>query len=95
MGATLVMEVMSRALGRRQIKLNLLLTHTNQGRKHRATAYRELMLRRKNKCNMSARSCCWDNAMAESFSSNLKEEMDGNGEVVCLISCWEMIRHLA
>jgi putative transposase len=44
---------------------------------------------------MSARGCCWDNAVVESFSSTLKQELGLDDETVLLNSPQQLIRHLA
>ncbi len=76
MEATLVLEALNRALGHRQIEPDRLLVHTDQGSQYRATAYRQRMVTHQISCSMSAKSCCWDNAVVESFFSTLKQELD-------------------
>jgi transposase InsO family protein len=75
MDAALVIEVLNRALGQRQVKAEQLLIHTDQGSQYRATDYRELLKKHQIRCSMSAKGCCWDNAVAESFFSTLKLEL--------------------
>jgi len=95
MEASLVLEALNRALGHRQIEPDQLLIHTDQGSQYRATAYRQLLEGRKISCSMSAKGCCWDNAVVESFFSTLKHELglDDNAEI--LNSPQQLIRHLA
>lgn len=76
MEATLVLEGMNRALGLRQIEPHQLLIHAGQGSQYRATAYRQLLEDHKISCSMSAKSCCWDNAVMKSFFSTLKHELE-------------------
>ncbi len=71
MVATLVLEALNRALGHRQIEPEQLLTHTDQGSPYRANAKRQLLEIHKITPSMSAKGCCWDNAVAESFFSTL------------------------
>ncbi|WP_225867531.1 hypothetical protein [Cyanobium sp. NIES-981] len=49
----------------------LLLLHTDQGSQYRATDYRVLLKKHEISCSMSAKGCCWDNAVVESFFSTL------------------------
>ena len=75
MEATLVLEALNRALGHRQIGSEQLLIHTDQGSQYRGTAYRQLLEGRKINCSMSAKGCCWDNAVVESFFSTLIHDL--------------------
>jgi putative transposase len=95
MEATLVLEALNRALGHRQITPDQLLIHTDQGSQYRATAYRQLLEGRKISCSMSAKGCCWENAVVESFFSTLKHEMGLDDDAVFLNSPQQRIRHLA
>jgi transposase InsO family protein len=95
MEATLVLEALNRALGHRQIEPDQLLIHTDQGSQYRATAYRQLLEGRKISCSMSAKGCCWDNAVVESFFSTLKHELGLDDDAVLLNSPQQLIRHLA
>ena len=95
MEATLVLEALNRALGHRQIEPDRLLIHTDQGSQYRATAYRQLLQNHKISCSMSAKGCCWDNAVVESFFSTLKHELDLDDDAEILNSPQQLIRHLA
>ncbi len=95
MEATLVLEALNRALRHRQIKPDQLLIHTDQGSQYRATAYRQLLEGRKISCSVSAKCCCWDNAVVESFFSTLKHELGLDDDAVSLNSPQQLIRHLA
>ena len=75
MKATLVLEALNRALGQRQIEPDQLLIHTDHGSQYRANAYRQLLEIHNVTPSMSAKGCCWDNAVAESFFSTLKHEL--------------------
>jgi transposase InsO family protein len=95
MEATLVLEALNRALGHRQIEPHQLLIHTDQGSQYRATAYRQLLEGRKISCSMSARGCCWDNAVAESFFSTLKHELGLDDDAETLNSPQQLLSRLA
>ncbi len=72
---TLVLEALNRALGHRQIEPERLLIHNDQGSQYWATSYRQPLEGRKISCSMSAKGCCWDNAVVEYFFSTLKHEL--------------------
>jgi transposase InsO family protein len=64
---------------------------------YRATDYRDLLKEQKIVCSMSAKGCCWDNAVVESFISTLKLEqgLDDNRDTLMSpqqlqrdLSCW-------
>jgi transposase InsO family protein len=95
MEATLVLEALNRALGHRQIEPEQLLIHTDQGSQYRAKAYRQLLEAHKISCSMSAKGCCWDNAVVESFFSTLKHELDLDDDAKTMNSPQQLIRHLA
>jgi transposase InsO family protein len=95
MEAALVLEALNRALGHRQIEPDQLLIHTDQGSQYRATAYRQLLEDHKISRSMSAKGCCWDNAVVESFFSTLKHEMGLDDDAVTLNSPQQLIRQLA
>ena len=71
MDAALVIEALNRALGHRLVAPETLLLHTDQGSQYRATDYRVLLKKHEISCNMSAKGCCWDNAVVESFFSTM------------------------
>ncbi|MCP9823254.1 DDE-type integrase/transposase/recombinase [Cyanobium sp. L1E-Cus] len=54
MEATLVLEALNRAIGHRQIELDQLLIHTDQGGQYRAMAYRRLLESHKISCSKSS-----------------------------------------
>jgi putative transposase len=95
MEATLVLEALNRALGHRQVEPDQLLIHTDQGSQYQATAYRQLLADRRMSCSMSAKGCCWDNAVVESFFSTLKHELALDDDAEILNSPQQLIRHLA
>ena len=95
MDADLVIEALNRALGQRQVEPEQLLIHTDQGSQYRATDYRALLRKRKILCSMSAKGCCWDNAVVESFFSTLKLELDLDDDRDVLISPQQLKRDLA
>ena len=93
--ATLVLEALNRALGHRQIEADQLLVHTDQGGQYRATAYRQLLESHQIRCSMSAKGCCWDNAVVESFFSTLKHELDLDDDAEALLSSQQLQSRLA
>ena len=60
-----------------------------------ATDYRDLLREQKIVCSMSAKGCCWDNAVVESFFSTLKLELDRDDNREELISHQRLQRNLA
>jgi transposase InsO family protein len=95
MEATLVLEALNRALGHRQIESDHLLVHTDQGSQYRAAAYRQLLENHKISCSMSAKGCCWDNAVVESFFSTLKHELGLDDAAEIVNSPQQLIRQMA
>ncbi len=95
MEATLVVETLNRALGHQQIEPEQLLIHTDQGRQYWATAYRQLLEGRKINCSMSAKGCCRDNAVVESFFSTIKHELDLDDTAEALLSSQQLQSRLA
>ena len=95
MDAALVIEALNRALGQRRVKAEQLLIHTDQGSQYRATDYRELLKKHQIRCSMSAKGCCWDNAVAESFFSTLKLELALDDNRTELLEPKELQRDLA
>jgi putative transposase len=86
MVAILVIETLNRALGHRRVEPEKLLIHTDQGSQYRATNYRGLLANHEIVCSMSAKGCCWDNAVVESFFSTLIQELDLDDDREDLIS---------
>ncbi len=95
MDAALVIEALNRALGHRQVEPEKLLIHTDQGSQYRASDYRDLLRKREITRSMSAKGCCWDNAVVESFFSTLKLELDLDDDRAVLISPQQLHRDLA
>jgi putative transposase len=52
-----------------------LIHHTDRGSNYASESYRELLYRHGMLSSMSRKRDCWDNAVAESFFSNLKNEL--------------------
>ncbi|WP_396103320.1 DDE-type integrase/transposase/recombinase [Cyanobium sp. Morenito 9A2] len=71
MDAARVIEALNRTLGHRHVERETLLIHSDQGRQYRAADYRDLLKEQKIVCSMSAKGCCWDNAVVESCFSTL------------------------
>ena len=95
MDAGLVIEALNRALGHRRVEPEKLLIHTDQGSQYRAIDYRALLAKHEISCSMSAKGCCWDNAVVESFFSTLKLELDLDDNREDLISPQQLQRDLA
>jgi len=95
METTLVLEALKRALGHRQIEPEKLLIHTDQGSQYRSNAYRQMLEIYKIAPSMSAKGCCWDNAVAESFFSTLKHELDLDDNAKALNTPQQLRRQLA
>jgi transposase InsO family protein len=72
-----------------------LLIHTDQGSQYRASDYRALLSKHEISCSMSAKACCWDNAVVESFVSTLKMELDLDDNPEALISPEQLQRDRA
>ena len=70
----LVLDALNMALGECQPKPGL-IHHTDQGRQYSSTAYVEMLKRHGLVQSMSRRGNCYDNAVAESFFSSLKNEL--------------------
>ena len=68
MDIALVIKALNRALEHRLVEPEPLLIHTDQGSQYRANDYRILLEKYEISCSMSAKGCCWDNAVVESFS---------------------------
>lgn len=66
---TLVLEALNRALGQRRLEPDQLLIHTDQGSQYWATAYRQLLEDHQISCSISAKACCWDNAVWKALST--------------------------
>ncbi|WP_322758236.1 DDE-type integrase/transposase/recombinase [Synechococcus sp. CBW1107] len=75
MDAALVVEALGRALGHRQVGPEQLLLPTDQGSQYRATDYGDLLREHKIFHSMSAKGCCWDNAVVKSYFSTMKLEL--------------------
>ncbi len=95
MDAAVVIEALNRALGHRQVEPERLLIHTDQGSQYRTTDYRVLLKKNKIVYSMSAKGCCWDNAVVESFFSTLKLELDLDNDRAVLKSPQQLQRNLA
>ena len=53
-----------------------LVHHSDRGSTYASSDYRKALEARGLKCSMSRKGDCWDNAVAESFFSSLKREME-------------------
>ena len=95
MDTALVIEALNRALGHRQVAPEALLLHTDQGSQYRATDYRDLLREQKIVSSMSAKGCCWDNAVVESFFSTLKLELELDDNRKELVSPPQLQRDMA
>jgi putative transposase len=72
--AALAMSALSMAIIQRQPAPGL-ICHTDQGAQYAASSYRALLDQHGFKASMSRKGNCHDNAVAESFFSNLKNEL--------------------
>ena len=70
----LVLDCLNMALLQRKVKPGL-IHHTDQGRQYSSAAYLDVLKRHGIKPSMSRRGNCYDNAVAESFFSSLKNEL--------------------
>lgn len=97
MGASLVIEALNRVLGHRRVDPDQLPIHTDQGShyRYRTTDYRQLLESHKITYRISAKGCCWDNAVVESFFSTLRLELDLDDYHEVLISLQQLQRDLA
>jgi putative transposase len=68
---TLVLDVLYRASGHRQIETDQLLVLTDQRSQYRVTASRQRLVAHQISCSLSAKVWCWDNAVVDSFFSTL------------------------
>jgi putative transposase len=94
MDAALVIGALKRALGLRRMEAETLLLHTDQGSQYRATTYRDLLRKHVIVCSMSAKGCCWENAVVGSFFSSLKLELDLDDNREEPISTQQLQRYL-
>ena len=69
----LIMNALDMAIQRRQPAPGL-IHHSDQGALYSGHAYRDYLARRQITPSMSRKGNCWDNAVAESFFSTLKNE---------------------
>lgn len=75
MPATLVMDALRMALGRRcPDRAGSLMHHSDRGSQYASRVFQELLRDCNITCSMSRRANCWDNAMMESFFATLKKE---------------------
>ena len=70
----LIMNALDMAIQRRQPRPGL-IHHSDQGALYSGHAYRDYLARRQITPSMSRKGNCWDNAVAESFFSTLKNEL--------------------
>jgi putative transposase len=71
----LVLEALEEALKHRPV-FSGLLHHTDQGSQYASGDYQAALSDRGIECSMSRRGNCWDNAVAESFFSTLKSDLE-------------------
>jgi transposase InsO family protein len=74
MRTELVLEALDRALGTRDVGEEL-IHHSDRGSQYASNRHREELERRGISCSMSAKGCCYDNAVVESFFATLKKEL--------------------
>lgn len=73
MKSKLVCDALSMALWRRG-KPKGVIVHTDRGSQYCSRAYQRILEGHRLKASMSAKGCCYDNAVAESFFHSLKVE---------------------
>ena len=71
---TLVLNALHMAIEHRKPKPGL-IHHTDRGQLYAAMEYRNTLEQYEMKASMSRKKDCWDNAVAESFFNNLKNEL--------------------
>ena len=74
MPASLVMDALQMALGRRRPEVDRLIHHSDRGSQYASQVFQDLLREHNITCSMSRRANCWDNAMMESFFATLKKE---------------------
>ena len=74
MPASLVMDALQMALGRRRPEPGSLIHHSDRGSQYASEDFQQLLREQNITCSMSRRGNCWDNAMMESFFATLKKE---------------------
>ena len=75
MPATLVMDALQMALGRRcPDRAASLMHHSDRGSQYASQAFQDRLREHNITCSMSRKGNCWDNAMMESFFATLKKE---------------------
>ena len=94
MYTALVMEALNKALGNRRVEAEQLIIHTDQGSQYRGSDYRKLLRKHGISCSMSAKGCCWDNAVVESLFSTLKFGLDLNYDAKNLLNPAQVQRSL-
>ena len=72
----LALAALDTALARRHPAAGL-VHHSDRGSTYASSDYRKALDARGLKCSMSRKGDCWDNAVAESFFSTLKRELEG------------------
>ena len=72
----LALAALDMALAKRRPTAGL-VHHSDRGSTYASTDYRKALKTRGIECSMSRKGDCYDNAVAESFFSSLKREMDG------------------
>lgn len=70
---SLVMDVLKTALEVRNYPKDIIV-HSDQGSVYTSYAYQNLLEKMNCRASMSRRGNCWDNAVIESFHSNIKTE---------------------
>ena len=70
----LVLGALTMAITQRKPKAGL-IHHTDRGQLYAAHQYRDMLKRHQMTPSMSRKKDCWDNAVAESFFNNLKNEV--------------------
>ena len=72
----LALAALNTAMARRRPAAGL-VHHSDRGSTYASADYRKVLHARGIECSMSRKGDCWDNAVAESFFSTLKRELEG------------------
>lgn len=73
MKAQRVCDALAMAIWQRRPASDL-IHHSDRGSQHASQAFRRILVSQGIQGSMSRKSNCWDNAVAESFFSSLKQE---------------------
>lgn len=103
METDLPLKALEMAIGSRSVSPGL-LHHTDRGSQYTSGAYQAMLIQHGMVCSMSRKAECWDNSVAESFFSRLKDDLiyretwhtkhQARAAIVEYISCFYNARRL-